>query len=150
MSMSTFAAAAALALMIMNSSGPAGLGDATGPVGSGTAGSEYVGTATASPGIGGTQATNQNAYGGYGRQGVGRASGNWDASGTNPPQVANHAAITFAQCSSGSENLVWFTLGVSISGATALLWLGLLTQALAISAGITASFAAAALILTLL
>jgi hypothetical protein len=148
-SLSTAAAQGLLALLLCNTTF-GGVGDTTGLVGSSTAGSEYLATHTASPGIGGTQNTNASAYTGFSRIAVARSTGSWDASGTNPPQLANHAALSFNADTSGSETLTHFSLGVSSSGATQITWLGALTANLAISPGITASFGAAALVLTLL
>lgn len=125
----------------------ANIGDATGLRGSSTAGSLYVSLHTANPNETGTQTTSEAAYGGpYARVAVARSVAGWTvASGVGD----NDAAITFPACTSGSETETHFGLGSASSGAGTLDIWGALTAGLAVSAGITPSFAAGALDVTL-
>lgn len=94
----------------------------------------YVALHTASPGVGGTQATNECAYGSYARQAVARTSGGWTvASGSASPV----ATIAFPACTSGSETATYFSLGTVVSGATKLLYFGTVTPNIVISTGVT-------------
>ena len=70
----------------------------------------YVSLHTADPGEGGDQTTNEATYTGYGRVAVARTSGGWTVSGNN---VTNAAAITFGQCTAGSETLTHFAIGTA-------------------------------------
>ena len=117
------------------------VGDATGMVGSGAAGSLFVALHTADPGEAGTQATSEATYTGYARVAVARTTGGWTVSGTAPTTVANAAAVTFGACTAGTNTITHFSVGHTTSGATAILISGALTASLAVSAGITPSFA---------
>jgi hypothetical protein len=127
----------------------AGVGDATGMVGSTTAGSLFVALHTADPGETGNQTTNETAYTNYVRVAVARSSAGWTVSGTAPTQVANAATITFAQCGATGATITHFSVGKSTSGTGEILWSGALTSSLAVSNGITPSFAINALTCTL-
>jgi hypothetical protein len=127
----------------------ANLGDATGVRGSSTAGSLYVALHTADPGETGDQTTNEISYTGYGRVAVPRTNTDWTVSGTAPTQVANAAAVTFGACTAGSGTATHFSVGFATSGASQILGSAALTASLAISAGITPSFAANALVVNL-
>jgi hypothetical protein len=134
--------------LIFNNTTWASFGDVTGLVGSGTAGSLYVALHTADPGEGGTQSTSEATYTGYARVAVARSGAGWTVSGTAPTQVANAAAVTFGACTAGSNTLTYFSIGIASSGATEILDSGVLTASLAVSAGITPSFAIGALVVT--
>jgi len=149
MSLGTTAESDLLKLLFQNTNW-ANVGDATGLRGASTAGSFYVALHTANPGAGGVQNTNEAAYGSYARQAVARSSGGWTISGSAPTQSANAAAINFPACTGGSETETYFSVGVASSGATEFLWYGSLTSSLAVSTGITPSFAIGALICTML
>lgn len=82
----------------------------------------------------------------YARQAVARTSGGWDVAGL---VADNAAAINFPACASGSATAAHAGLGFAVSGTGKLLYFGALTASLAISAGITPSFAAGALTFTL-
>lgn len=126
----------------------AGVGDTTGIVGSTGAGSLFVALHTADPGETGTQATNEISYTGYARVAVARSTGGWTVSGTAPTQVANAGVVTFGACTAGSGTATHFSVGKTSSGATEIIDSGPLTASLAISAGITPSFAIGALVIT--
>lgn len=106
----------------------------------------YVSLHTADPTDAGNQSSNEATYTGYARVAVARTSGGWTVSGTT--QVANAATINFPQCTAGSNTVTYAAVGVAVSGATKILYAGALTSSLTISAGITPSFAAGALVIT--
>lgn len=105
----------------------------------------YCETHTASPGSAGAQNTSESAYGSYARVAVVRTSSGW--SRTNQTE-SNVAAITFPQASSGSETETHGSVGTASSAAGTLLYWGSLTANLAVSAGITPSFAIGAFAVT--
>ena len=127
-----------LLLLYFNNTDHAGIGDASGLQNSATAGSLYVSLHTASPGEGGTQATNEAAYGSYARVAVARSGAGWTV--TNDT-VSNAAAITFPTASSGTETETHFGIGVDASGAGDLLFFGALTSNINVTASVTPSFA---------
>lgn len=127
----------------------ANLGDATGLRGSTTAGSFFVSLHTASVGSAGNQTTNETSYTNYARQAVARSSAGWTISGSAPTQSANAAAVTFPQCGATGATLTDFCVGRDTSGTGEPLWFGSLTSSLAVSNGITPSFAIGALVCTL-
>jgi len=135
-------------LLLLNNTNIANLGDATGVRGSATAGSVYVALHTADPGETGTQSTNEVSYTGYARVAVARSGAGWTISGTAPTQAANAATVSFGACTAGSATATHFSIGDTSSGATKILLSGALTASLAVSTGITPSFAAGALTAT--
>lgn len=138
-------------LLIFNNTNFANVGDATGLRGSSTAGSLYVSLHTADPGEAGNQGTSEATYTSYARVAVARSGAGWTVSGTAPTQAANAAAINFPACTGGSNTLTYFGIGSQSSGSTATDFLlsGVLTSSLAVSNGITPSFAIGALAITL-
>jgi hypothetical protein len=116
----------------------AGVGDATGIVGSTAAGSLYISLHTADPGETGTQTTSEATYTGYARVAVARTTGGFTVSGNS---VSNAAAVTFGQCTAGSNTITHFSIGKSSSGAGEILVSGALSSSLAVSANITPNFA---------
>lgn len=137
-----------LLLLLFNNTNDALVGDATGLRGSTTAGSFYIALHTADPGEAGDQTTSEATYTGYARVAVARTSGGWTISGTAPTQAANAAAINFAACTGGSNTITHFSVGVASSGASKIIYSGALTASLAVSNGITPSFAIGALVCT--
>ena len=135
--------------IIFNNTTWGGLGDATGLVGSTVAGSLYVQTETANPGETGTQTTSESAYTSYARVAVARSTGGWTVSGTSPTQAANVAAVTFPACTGGTETETYFAIGRASSSTGELMFYGSLTASLAVSSGITPSFAIGACVATL-
>jgi len=136
-------------LLIFQNSNIANLGDATGLRGSTTAGSLYVALHTADPGEAGDQTTSEATYTGYARVAVARSSAGWTVSGTAPTQSANAAAVTFGACTAGSNTITYFSVGYASSGASTIIASGALTASLAVSNGITPSFAIGQLTVTL-
>lgn len=98
----------------------------------------YVSLHTADPGGAGTQSTSEATYTGYARVAVARTSGGWTVSASN---VSNAAAVTFPQCTGGTNTITHFGVGVAVSGATKLLVSAALTAPLAVSNLITPEFA---------
>ena len=120
----------------------AGIGDAGGLQPSATAGNLYVSLHTADPGEAGDQSSNECAYTSYSRVAVARSAAGWTVSGNN---CSNAAAVTFPECTGGSETATHFAIGTDASGAGTLLFSGALDAGLAISNGITPEFAIGAL-----
>lgn len=124
----------------------ANVGDATGLRGSSTAGVFYISLHTASAGETGNQTTNETAYTNYARVSVARSTAGWTvASGV----ADNDAAIDFASCGASGATLTHFGIGSDASGAGNLFIHGALTASLVVSSGITPSFAAGALDISL-
>lgn len=134
----TNAAETALLTLLFNNTDWANIGDAAGLQNSATAGSFYVSLHTADPTETGTQTSSEATYTGYARVAVARSGAGWTVSGNN---VSNTAAVTFGACTAGSNSITHFGIGTDISGAGNLILKGALTATLAISAGITPSFA---------
>ena len=132
--------------LIFENANYANVGDATGLRGSSVAGSFHVSLHTADPGETGSQTTSAAAYTDYARVAVARSTAGWTvASGV----ADNDAVIAFPQASGGSESETHFGIGSDSSGAGNLFLKGALTSALAVSNGITPSFAIGALDITL-
>jgi len=131
-----------LLLHIFQNTNYANIGDVTGIRGSTIAGSLYVSLHTADPGEAGTQTTSEASYTGYARIGIARSAGGWTVSTNN---YSNAAIAPFAACTAGSNTITHFGIGSATSGTGDLLLSGALTASLAVSAGITPSFAIGAL-----
>ena len=122
---------------IMQNSALTGIGDAGGLLPSATSGSFYVALYTTAP-TDSTSGTEAN-YTGYARVGVARNSGGWTVSGNN---ASNTAAITFGQCSAGTNTLLAFALcKAGTTGIDDQLLFGAITPNLSVSTGITPEFA---------
>lgn len=135
----------ALLSLIFENANIANIGDATGLRGSSTPGLLYVSLHTADPGEAGAQNTSEAAYTGYARVSVARSTAGWTVTGNT---VANDAPVAFPLCTGGSSTVTHFGVGTDASGAGNLLLRGTLNASLAISNGITPSFAASALTYT--
>jgi hypothetical protein len=138
-----------LLTLIFNNSNYANVGDATGLRGSSTAGSFYVSLHTGDPGETGSQTTSEAGYTSYARVAVARSSGGFTISGTAPTQAANTAAVTFPACTGSSSTCTYFGIGSDSTGTGNLYLSGALGSSLAVSSGITPSFAIGALQITL-
>ena len=120
----------------------ANIGDAAGLPPSVTAGSLYCSLHTADPGETGDQTTNETVYTNYARQAIARSVAGWTVtSGVGD----NDAAITFPQCGATGATLTHFGLGSAISGVGNRDMNGALAASLAVSNGVTPSFAIGAL-----
>lgn len=109
-------------------------------------GNFYVALHTADPGEGGSPTTSEATYTGYARVAITRNSSGFTVTNN---VAANTSAVTFAQCTAGSNTITHFSIVSSASGAGTLFGSGALTASLAVSAGIIPQFAASALTLTL-
>lgn len=139
-----------LIALLFGNTAIANLGTTAGLQPSSSAGSLYVALHTATPGAAGSQSTNEAAYTSYARVAVARAiSASWTVTGSSPTSVANTAAVTFPACTGGTETEAYFSIGYQTSGATRILVFGALTSSLAVSSGITPSFAIGQLVATL-
>ena len=116
----------------------ANVGDASGLQPSSTAGSLYISLHTGDPGETGDQTTSEANYTGYSRVAVERSASGWTVSGNN---ASNAAKVTFGACTAGSSTVTHFGIGTADTGNGNLLFSGQLTAQLAVSAGITPSFA---------
>lgn len=107
----------------------------------------YVALHTADPLEAGDQTASEATYTGYARVAVARTSGGWTVAGVGAggSTAKNAATITFGACTAGSSTVTYFSVGVAASGASKMLYAGALTASLAITNGITPSFAANAL-----
>jgi hypothetical protein len=94
----------------------------------------YVSLHTATPGVAGTQTTNEAAYTGYARVAVARTTGGWSVvSGVVSPV----ATITFPAATGGSETETFFGIGSLSSGAGALYYFGAISPTIAVANGTT-------------
>jgi hypothetical protein len=107
----------------------------------------FVSLHTADPGEAGTQATNETAYTNYARIGVNRNSGGWTVSGN---QVSNTASVQFPLCgATPGAAVTHFSIGMAASGATIVLFKGLLAASLTMVANQTQpTFAASQILVT--
>lgn len=97
-------------------------------------GNLYVSLHTGDPGEAGDQTTNEATYTSYARVTVSRDSAGWTVTGNT---AVNTAAITFPQCTGGTNTLTHWAVGTASSGAGRLLYKGSLTASLAVSNLIT-------------
>ena len=137
MTMTNAAETAFLNLFFLNTDW-ANVGDAAGLQNSAAAGSFYISLHTADPGETGTQTTSEANYTGYARVAVARTSGGFTVSGNN---ASNTAAVTFGACTAGSSTVTYFGIGSDSTGTGNLFMSGALTASLAVTTGITPSFA---------
>ena len=105
----------------------------------------YVSLHTGDVGEAGNQTTNEATYTSYARVAVARSGSGWTVSGN---EATNAAAINFPACTGGSNTITHFAVGTASSGTGKVLYKGALTASLAVSSGITPSFAAGALDIT--
>lgn len=132
--------------LIFTNTDAANVGDATGLRGSSTAGSFYISLATGDPGETGDQTTSEATYTSYARVAVARSTSAWTVTGNT---VDNDAAINFPAATGGSSTVTYFGIGSDSSSTGNLFLSGALGSSLAVSSGITPSFAIGALDVTL-
>lgn len=111
-----------------------GVGDATGIVGSGTAGSLYFSLHLADPGEGGAQNTSEATYTSYARVAVARSGSGFTRTGNS---VSPNATVAFPAGTGGSGTATHFGLGTASSGAGKLLYKGAITPNIVTGNGIT-------------
>ena len=124
------------------------VGDSAGLLPSASAGNLYVSLHSADPGETGDQTTSELSYTGYARVAVVRSGSGWTVSATAPTQVANAAIIAFGLDTVASVTATYFGVGTDATSTGKLLYSGQLVASLAISPGITPSFAIGALVVT--
>ena len=132
------AAENALINLLYNNNNWANVGDATGLRGSASAGSLYISLHTADPGETGTQSTSEAAYTGYARVAVARTAGGFTCTADT---ASTAAAVTFPACTGGSATVTLNDNDTTTSSGGNLIASGALTASLAVSNGITPSFA---------
>lgn len=132
--------------LIITNANASNVGDATGLRGSSTAGVFWISLHTATPNETGDQTTSETAYTNYARQDEARNTTQWTVTNNT---ADNDNAIPFPQCGASGATLTHFGLGSDTSGAGNLFLYGALTSSLAVANGITPSFAAGALDVTL-
>jgi hypothetical protein len=123
----------------------ANVGNAGGLQPSGAAGSFFISLHTAALTGASTQTSSEAAYTSYARVAVARSSGGWTVTGSAPTTSENAAAVTFPAATGGSETEQAAAIGRDTSGAGEIIYWGALTSNLAVSNGITPSFAINAL-----
>lgn len=102
----------------------------------------YVALHTADPTDSGDQTSSEANYTSYGRVAVARTSGGWTCATAGGVSTAkNAAAINFPACTGGSSTVTYVSIGVASSAASKILYYGALGSSLAVSNGITPSFA---------
>jgi len=131
-----------LLLHLLNNEAIAGIGDASGVLGSASAGNVYVRLCTSATTCDDATVGTEADYTGYVAKGVAvpRSSAGWTVSGNN---ASNTAAITFGACTAGTNTIRYVELWMDNTNTTEpyRLWWGQLTSDLAVSAGITPQFA---------
>ena len=132
--------------LIITNIAAANVGDAAGLLPSTTAGVFWISLHTASPGEAGDQTTSETVYTNYARQDEARNTTQWTVTGNT---ADNDNAVGFPQCGATGATLTDFGLGSASTAAGNLFLFGALTASLAVSNGITPSFAAGALDITL-
>ena len=152
--------------LIFNNTNIAGIGDATGLRGSTTASSLYIRLFTSSPTEEATFTAKEATYTSYAAVAVTRNGTNWPVTESNEADggvsgnaeattdspargayVENANAITFPQCTSGSETITHVAICKTQTGTTDgdMLYAGALNTPLTVSVGVTPQFAAQAL-----
>lgn len=119
--------------LIFNNANIANVGDATGLRGSSSAGVLYLSLHSSSPGLSGTQSTNEVSYTGYARQSVARSGGAWTRTGADTSPTAN---VQFPSCTGGSVTATYAGIGTDATGSGTLLYYGAISPTIAISSGI--------------
>ncbi len=121
--------------LLFNNTTWAGVGDTTGIVGSGAAGSLFISLHTSDPGEAGDQTTNEISYTGYARVAVARTSGGWTISGNS---VSPASTVSFGQMTAGAGGTVThWGVGKSSSGAGELLYSGTVSPNISVANGVT-------------
>jgi hypothetical protein len=123
--------------LIFTNTALANIGDTAGLQPSSGAGSFYIALFTTDPGEG-ASTTDEATYTGYARKAVARSGAGWTVSGNN---CSNTSAITFDQCTGGSDTVTHFAIMTALTGGD-MLYHADLTAPLAVSNGITPEFAA--------
>ncbi len=111
----------------------AGIGDATGIVGSAAAGSLYLSLHTSDPGEAGNQTSNEISYTGYARQPLVRNATNFPVSNGVMSLGVN---VDFPEMTGGTGGTVtYWGVGTSLTGAGYLLYSGTVSPTIAVATG---------------
>jgi hypothetical protein len=132
--------------LIVTNVDAANVGDAAGLQNSAAAGVFWISLCTATPGETGDQTTNETVYTNYARQDEARDTVQWTVTNNT---ADNDNAIGFPTCGATGATLTDFGIGSASTAAGNLFLFGALTAPLAVASGITPSFAAGALDITL-
>lgn len=135
----------ALVNLYFNNTAAANIGNTGGLQPSSVAGSWFISLHTANPGVTGNQTTSEATYGSYARVGIARSGAGWTVTGNQPCIAENAAACTFPTATGGTETETFFGIGTATSGTGSLLISAALSSSLAVTTGITPSFAINAL-----
>lgn len=93
---------------------------------------------TADPGEAGVATTSEATYGSYARVAINRNNTGFTVSGNT---ASNAAAVTFPQCSSGTNTVTHISITTASSGGSQILYSGALASPLAVSTNSTPNFA---------
>lgn len=124
----------ALLKLLFNNTSAANIGDATGLVGSSTAGNLYVSLHTADPGETGNQTSNETSYTSYARVAVARSGSGWTVTGNS---VSPTATISFPACTGSTATITHFGIGTASTSTGVLLYKGTVTPNISVSSGVT-------------
>jgi hypothetical protein len=105
----------------------------------------YLSLHTASPGIGGSQLTNETNYTNYTRIAISRNAGGWTVAAGS---ATNASLAQFPQCGASGATITHVAIGMAASGAGKVLYAGALSASLAVANLIQPQFAATALVAT--
>ena len=105
--------------------------------------SRYITLHTATPGVGGTQTTNEATYTSYARVTVTASSGFTAASSASS---SNTGTISFPQCTGGTNTITYVSIGTASTGAGQVIYFGALTSSLAVANLILPLFSIGALV----
>ena len=104
----------------------------------------YLALHSGDPGEGGTQTSSEVAYTGYLRVAIARTAGGWTVSGN---QASNTALAQFPKCTALTDTARYVSIGLGDTGASGqIIYSGILSSELAISANIQPQFAIASLV----
>ena len=132
--------------LIVTNVDAANVGDAAGLQNSAAAGVFWISLHTADPGEAGDQTTSETAYTNYARQDEARDAAQWTVTNNT---ADNDNAIGYPTCGASGATLTHFGLGSANAAAGNLFLSGALTASLIVSSGVTPSFSAGSLDITL-
>lgn len=109
-------------------------------------GNLYLSLHTSTPGVGGSQTTNETAYTNYVRLAVVRTTSGWAVPSAG--STSNAALAQFAQCGVTGASITHVAIGTAASGTGTVLYAGALNSTLAVANLIQPQFAIGALTVT--
>jgi hypothetical protein len=110
------------------------------------AGNLYLSLHTSTPGIGGSQTTNETSYTNYARVAVVRTTSGWAVPSVGA--TSNAALVQFAQCGASGATITHVAIGTASSGTGTVLYAGALNSSLSVANLIQPQFSASALTVT--